>query len=48
MAGTIPMEMETIVSKMGLPETENEAQLRGLGRLSDPEGLRPIRVNLVS
>ena len=31
------MEMETIVSKMGLPEPENEAQLRKLGRIGDPD-----------
>ena len=35
--GKIRVEMETIVSKMGLPELANEGQLRELGRLSDPE-----------
>jgi hypothetical protein len=34
-AGKIRAEMVPIVSKMGLPEPENEAQLRELGRLND-------------
>jgi len=36
-AGKIRVEMETIVSKMGLPAPANEGQLRELGRLGDPE-----------
>jgi hypothetical protein len=35
-AGKIRIEMETIVSKLGLPAPANEGQLRELGRLSDP------------
>ena len=38
MAGTIHLKMATIVYKMGLPETENEAPPRELGRL---HGLEP-------
>jgi hypothetical protein len=38
-AGKIRIEMETIVSKMGLPEPESEAQLREMRRLQRFRGI---------
>jgi protein gp37 len=46
-AGKIRIEMETIVSKMGLPEPENEAQLRELGRISDPEQRAAVYIEAI-
>ncbi len=46
-AGRIRREMETIVSKRGLPMPDNEGQLRELARLSDPKEREEVLVAAV-